>query len=93
MVEQPGQNRTIDIGERRPADLTLKHQQLMPQHQYLHLLLPLPHQQRAQQSKRVGGSKVDQAQYHERSSCRPPPPPNTQPGSQDSSGHGLDLAG
>jgi hypothetical protein len=62
VVEQPGKNRTIDIDEHGSADLTLKHQQLMPQHQYLHLLLPLTHRQKAQQSKRVGGSKVDQTQ-------------------------------
>jgi hypothetical protein len=62
VLEQSGQNRTIDIGEHGSADLTLKHQQLMQQDQYLHLLLPLTRRQQPQHSKSIGGSNVDQAQ-------------------------------
>jgi hypothetical protein len=62
-MEQPGQNRMVNVGEHRPADLTLKDQHLMPPDQHLHILLPLTRRQQAQQSQSIrGGSKVGQAQ-------------------------------
>jgi hypothetical protein len=93
-TRQSGHERTIDIRERGLGDLALKNQQLMPEHQDLHVLLLLTHRQQAQQGKSVGRGKVGQAQQHERSSCPcPAVPANTRPPASGDGNHRPDLAG
>jgi hypothetical protein len=61
-MEQAGEDRTVGVGEGRPADLALQDQQLVPEHQDLDVFVTIAHRQQAQEREGVGRGKVGQAQ-------------------------------
>ncbi|MER6566839.1 hypothetical protein ABT288_11720 [Streptomyces sp. NPDC001093] len=67
VVEQAGEDGAVGVLEPGLADLALQDQQLVPQRQYLDVLLRAAHRQQAQERNGVGRNKIGQAQQHDRS--------------------------
>ncbi|WP_408059271.1 hypothetical protein [Streptomyces mirabilis] len=69
LVQQAGEDRAVGLGEHRlpglalqDEELALQDKELVPQRQYLDVLVAVPHRQQAQERQGVGRSEMGQAQ-------------------------------
>jgi hypothetical protein len=66
-VEESCQESAVRRRDARPADLPLQDGQLMPQHEYLDVLVNIAHRQQPNEGEHARHGEVGQSQQHDRS--------------------------